>query len=179
LTCYSDDINVFSGVVLTEDNNEININCAAGQTVIINYDASTAGIPTGFGTNLRGGITANTVVHHFGRSHTNVFVSSTVGTIFAPFATLNFPSGLIIGDVIVNNFGSLASCNGGQVNYAPFDGCAPTDGEVKYCCLYEHNGYHFSYTNAFCSTLPCNHIFFPHWDLVDQYNTPDCHQCCF
>ena len=179
LTCYGDEVNVFSGVVVTEDNNEININCASGQTVVINYAPETAGIPSGFGTNLRGGVTASTIVHHFGRAHTSVTISSTQGTVFAPFATLYFPSGAILGDVIVNNFGTVGSCNGGQINFAPCEACPSTDGDVKYCCLYENESYHFAYTNAFCSTLPCNHIFFPHWDLVRQYTTPDCHQCCF
>ena len=173
LHCTTGSLNVFSDVSVTADNNEININCAAGQTVLINYTPETAGFPSSFGVNLRGGVTANTVIHHF----VNPFISltSASGAVFAPYSCLAFPHGLITGDVVVDIFDTPSSCNGGQINYAPFSGCIPVDGDDFYCCLYERN----EFTRTYCTDLPCSYVAFPQWDFVGEYEVDSCRNCCF
>ena len=124
LTCSSDDFNVFSGIAVNAETNEININCAAHQTVLINYAASTTQLAQ-ICINLSGGILGATVIHHFVAPSVEI-TTGIHGTVFAPRTTLRFPSGLITGTVIVQNFNDYEDCATGQINYFPFAGCVPT-----------------------------------------------------
>lgn len=161
--------NVFSGVTLTGVTT-LRVNCASTQSVLVNF-ASTQTTFQFLGLSLSGGVSETKIVYHFPASTLSISGIGVLGTIFAPFATVNFNSGVILGNVISGQYGTSAACNVGQVNNYPFNGCLPSFEVPLYCCTYT-NG---DYTNGFCSEDTC----FPltGWTVTSQV-VQSCDDCC-
>jgi choice-of-anchor A domain-containing protein len=161
---------VFNGVSL-DDVSTINIHGSASQTILVNF-ASSVDTFANLGISLSGGITDNRIVYQFSAEVVSISGIGVLGTVFAPFSDINFPNGVVEGNVIAASFGSPYSCNTGQINLVPFEGCLPVPNPPLICCLYTRNDNQF--TNGFCTDSSCPPI--NGW-TVAPYPVQNCLEC--
>jgi len=125
LTCASgESFNHFVDVDL-DSITSMEINCPAGSVVLIDYSSNSDGMGN-MGLSLTGGVSRDSVIHHFTSESLTISGVHVIGSVFAPFSDLYFPQGLITGQVIVGSVVSgEAGCSEGQININSFVGCLP------------------------------------------------------
>jgi len=161
--------NIFSGVSLTGITS-IRVVCGASTSVLVNFNTDVA-LFQFLGMSLSGGITESKIVYHFPAASLTIAGVGVLGTVFAPFATVDFSGGVVLGNVIAGQYGTADVCNIGQINNYPFDGCLPVHETPLICCTYT-NG---DFTNGFCSEDNC--VDLPGW-TVTQAIVESCDDCC-
>lgn len=121
-------VNVFSvqGSDLA-NTHTLTISGSASTSVVINVSGTAASLAS-MGMFLAGGITHDHVIFNFFEAQTlSVRDIQVEGSVLAPLASLNFPHGLIVGQVVA------ASSNGaGQFNHAPYSGCLPIEHSLAF-----------------------------------------------
>jgi len=170
-------LNVFSDFSLTNVNS-ISFFCDATQTIIVNYPSDVAALGN-IGFHL-GSADQSKIIHHFTGAALTVSGVGLPGTLFAPNTAVSLNGGVTYGSLIAGSFGdNLTTCNGGQINYVPFTGCAPTPTPTLLCChyykRYELNGP--VYTNNFC-TADANCAAIDGWGLKYAFPVNSCDACC-
>jgi hypothetical protein len=170
LTCNNDlPYNIFAGVSLSGITS-IRVVCAASTSVLVNFNTGVT-VFQFLGMSLSGGITENKIVYHFPAATLKLSGVGVLGTVFAPFATVDFTGGVVLGNVIAGQFGDSATCNVGQINNYPFEGCLPVHVTPLICCTYT-NG---DFTNGFCSEDECVEL--PGWTFTEVI-VDSCDECC-
>ncbi|MDY7092239.1 MAG: choice-of-anchor A family protein [Acidobacteriota bacterium] len=114
------DLNIFdlSGADLSAANT-LNINAPAGSTVLINIDGATNQMQY-FGISVNGTDRGNVLYNFFETTNLTVQGIGIQGSIFAPFAHVDFNNGNIDGTLVA------ASLSGyGESHHVPFTGCLP------------------------------------------------------
>lgn len=117
-------LNVFevSGESLSQAN-DFQINVPNGSVVVVNIDGKDVSWSGGLEIN---GTELNNVIYNFRKAKTlNIESIDVKGTILAPWATLNFPSGVVNGQVICNDM-----YGAGQFNNQMFIGNLPPVPEI-------------------------------------------------
>jgi choice-of-anchor A domain-containing protein len=113
-------LNIFdiTSAQLSSATGGFNISAPAGSTVLINVSGATATFPnTGYGLN---GVAADDVIFNFDGATTLDGSGGLEGSILAPYASFNFNSGQINGNVVV---GSMSGS--GETHNQPFAGSLP------------------------------------------------------
>ncbi len=100
--------------------NSVTINVPNGSVVLVNINGANVSWTGGLVVN---GTAINNVLYNFYQA-TSLTISGidVRGSILAPFANLNFPAGVVTGQVIVKNMSGS-----GQFNLSPFQGNIPVD----------------------------------------------------
>ncbi len=116
LTGHNDTLNVFNvdGALVSQENNCM-IDAPSGSTVIVNILGKVVTMKGGFSVT---GTTSDKVILNFPQADTiHLSYINVTATILAPNTVLDFPSGVVNGQVIVRCF-----FGAGQMNINPFDG---------------------------------------------------------
>ena len=119
-------LNVFhvSGTDLSSANN-VQINVPNGSVVLVNIDGTN--VSWSGGLTVSGTSVSNVLYNFYQATSLTIQGIDIRGSILAPFADVNFVSGVINGQMIAKNFGGAGQFNTGQMNNALFIGNIPCE----------------------------------------------------